>query len=736
LTARTLPLLVAGLAFFASGASALVYQVAWQRILALHTGVGIASVAMIVASFMAGIGLGSHLGGTLSTRLSPSRALRTFGLLEIGIALFGMVSCGLYYDLLYRQGSWLYASPAVGGVLHFAGLLPPTLLMGMSLPFLVRALVHDVGQAGRTVGFLYGINVLGAGVGALITPWLLLRFFGVRGAVMFAVGGNLIAAASVLLLLRAWSRRGDETAPVVEDARPPERRPFALWMTLYALSGFCALALEILWFRVVDVGAKGTAFTFGTVLAIYLLGSAIGALVGATWADRLRRPLLVFVSLQAAILIYAGLGVLAIARLPVDTPVYEWLFGYWRAAQGFRLGTDRDFESLVRLYLVFPSLLYLLPTVLMGLSFPVLQRAVHDDPRTSGRKVGFLQAANIAGCTAGSLLVGLVLLQWIGTTGTMRLLLGCGLVFIAVGWRHHGPRPAIVALGAVLLVLMVALPGPSAFWQRMHGLESGPALFDEDASSVAGVTPQGGRFWFVFVDGKSHSVLPYGDDEHTLLGAVPAVIHPKPVEVAVVGLGSGNTAWAAGCRSETRRIRVFEIASPQIRLLRELDRRERFPRLRAFLEDPRVGIEIADGRHALQLDDRRYDLIEADALWPWSAYSGNLYSSEFFDLCARRLKPGGVVCTWAPTPRIAETFARVFPQAIDVGGILVGSLDPLPFDVAGWTRRAESPEVRDYLGRHATRGLRRALRGARRLTPQRGTSVNRDLNPRDEFAAP
>ena len=163
---------------------------------------------------------------------------------------------------------------------------------------------------------------------------------------------------------------------------------------------------------------------------------------------------------------------------------------------------------------------------------------------------------------------------------------------------------------------------------------------------------------------------------------------------------------------------------------------ERFPRLRAFLDDPRVGIEIADGRHALELDERRYDLIEADALWPWSAYSGNLYSSEFFDLCARRLKPAGVVCTWAPTPRIAETFARVFPQAIDVGGILVGSLDPLPFDVAGWTRRAESPEVRDYLGRHATRGLLRSLRGARRLTPQRGASVNRDLNPRDEFATP
>jgi spermidine synthase len=727
---------VAGLAFFVSGVSALVYQVAWQRILALQTGVGITSIALIVAAFMAGIGVGSHLGGVLSTRVLPRRALLTFALLEAGIAVFGVLSCPLYYDLLYRHGSWLYASPVTGGILHFAGLLPPTLLMGMSLPFLVRALVDDVGRAGRTVGFLYGVNTLGASAGALLAPWVLMRLFGIRGAVMIAAGGNLLAAASVLLLLRASARARVEGSASVTPGTSPERRRFSLWMALYALSGFCALALEMLWFRVVDVGVKGTAFTFGTVLAIYLLGFAGGALAGAAWADRLRRPLLVFAALQAGVLVYAGLGAVAIAHLPTGTPLYDWLFGYWRAAQGFRLGTDQDLESLLRLYLLFPSLLYLLPTVLMGLSFPVLQRAVHDDPKTSGRKVGFLQAANIAGCTAGSLLVGLVLLESLGTTGTLGLLLACGLVFVAVGWRHHGPHPALVALGSALVLLLVVLPDQQAFWQRMHGREGGPALFDEDASSVAGVTPQGGPFWFVYVDGKSHSVLPYGDDAHTLLGAVPAVIHPEPREAAIVGLGSGNTAWAAGCRPETRLVEVFEIASPQTRLLRELDRRVNFPRLHRLLRDPRVDVVTADGRHALSLGDARYDIIEADALWPWSAYSGNLYSVEFFELCSRRLKPGGLVCTWAPTPRIAATFTRVFPQAVDVGSILVGSLDPLPFDPVTWTARATSPEVTEYLGRHAARGVLRALRGARRVDPPRDLRLNHDLSPRDEFATP
>ncbi len=489
-------------------------------------------------------------------------------------------------------------------------------------------------------------------------------------------------------------------------------------MMLYGLSGFCALALEILWFRVVDVGAKGTAFTFGTVLAIYLLGFAGGALAGATWADRLRRPLLVFTSLQAAILVYAGLGAVAIARLPVDAPLYGWFFGYWRAAQGFRLGTDQDLESLAAPLPRLPEPALPGPDRAHG---AVVPGPAARGPRRPARRAGARWASSRpptspaarrgAFSSASS--------SWSGSGPRARWACSSRVVSSSWPWAGattaRGPRSSSWA--GLLALLLFFLPGQQAFWQRMHGRDGGSALFDEDASSVAGVTPQGGRFWFVFVDGKSHSVLPYGNDAHTLLGAVPAVIHPAPLDAAIVGLGSGNTAWAAGCRPETRRLKVFEIASPQMRLLRELDRREEFPRLRHLLRDPRLDVETADGRHALGFDEARYDLIEADALWPWSAYSGNLYSVEFFELCSRRLKPGGVVCTWAPTPRIAATFARVFPQAVDVGGILVGSRDPLPFDVEAWTARARSPEVTGYLGRHAARGVLQALRGARRITP-------------------
>ncbi len=153
------PLALVTAAFFVSGAAGLVYQVAWQRILALHSGVGIYSIAMIVAAFMAGLGIGSHLGGRLSTRTTtPGGALALFGALEAAIGVFGALSAWIYYDLLYLRAGWLYAPAWRAGVLHFLGLLLPTTLMGMTLPFLVRAMVRDVGTAGRTIGSLYGVN--------------------------------------------------------------------------------------------------------------------------------------------------------------------------------------------------------------------------------------------------------------------------------------------------------------------------------------------------------------------------------------------------------------------------------------------------------------------------------------------------------------------------------------------------------------------------------------------------
>jgi predicted membrane-bound spermidine synthase len=731
-----------GVAFFLSGAAALVYQVVWQRILTLHTGIGVVSVSLIVAAFMAGLGLGSHLGGVLSARVSPRRALRLFALLELAVGLFAAISCRLYYDGFGAFAAGLYATTAGAALAHFTAFLLPTTLMGMSLPFLVRATVRETSSASRVIGALYGVNVLGASLGALLAPWVLIRFLGMPGAALTGTVANLVAAAAAL----AAGHRADPadgTATGVSAAVAvgvPAPGPFRLWTLLYALSGFLALSFEIAWFRLMDVAVKSTAYTFGTVLCLYLLGLGAGSLVGGRHAVRLERPLEAFLDYQLLLLGCAGAAVALVAGLPPATPVYGWLFDYWQHEAFFHLGADWNVGALARLYFLLPLALFGVPTVLMGLSFGALQRAVQDDPATSGRKVGILQAANIAGCTAGSLATGLVLLERIGTAGTVRLLVALfGVVFLLVRARTAGLDRAWLARAAALLLVLVALPSNDRLWKRLHGVtaDTPPFFIGEDASAVSAIFPGERDRWRVTVNGLPHSWLPF-EGIHTLLGAVPALIHPAPEELAVIGLGSGETAWAVGCREETRHVRVFEIAASQHRLLEQVAVVAPFPSLLELLSDRRVTLEVADGRQALARDERRYDVIEIDALYLTSAGSGNLYSIEFFELCARRLKPGGLLCSQKPARRVGLTFAEAMPYALDFGNMVVGSNEPITIDPATWETRLLRPRVARRFDAGTIEGIRDRLNDAHaaRRNPTARVGFNRDLFPRDEFGTP
>jgi len=482
-------------AFFLSGTAALVYQVTWQRILALHSGVGIYSVAIIVAAFMLGLGAGSHAGGVASARLTPRAALRGFAFIELGIAFFGALSIAVYYDWLYVHAARLYEPLWRAALLHVLALAAPTFLMGMSLPFLVRATVRSVPTAGETVGRLYAVNLIGAAVGAALTPWVLIRLSGMRGAALFAAGAN-VAAALIVLAARPAADAPDEDAIAAAPAPTPTAGflPLSAWALLYALGGFCALSLEMLWFRLADVALKATSFTFGTVLCVYLLGMAAGTWAGVPVARRVRDPLRVFLRCQAGVLVWAGSAVFVLARLPSATPPLPTLLAYWAAPRPFNLGTDWSAGTLLLLYVAVPAFLYGVPTFLMGLSFAVLQRAVHDDARTSGRKVGLLQACNIAGCVAGTLIVGLGTLGWWGTTGTLRALMIAGLVFVAVMAARRRLAWDMLTLGGALVALTLFLPGQSQLWLRLHGDAGGEAMVEEDATGMAAMIPAGGRW--------------------------------------------------------------------------------------------------------------------------------------------------------------------------------------------------------------------------------------------------
>jgi len=245
----------------------------------------------------------------------------------------------------------------------------------------------------------------------------------------------------------------------------------------------------------------------------------------------------------------------------------------------------------------------------------------------------------------------------------------------------------------------------------------------------------------VHANGLGQSALPYGG-LHTVLGALPAMVHPAPVSVAIIGLGSGDTLFGVGGRSETQRIDSIEIIVPELETLQQLDRRRHYPALRMLLQDPRVQHWFTDGRTLIRKASRRYDIIEADALRPTGAYAGHLYSVEYFELLRDRVNPGGLAVTWAPTERVVDTFVKVFPHVLEFGHMAIGSTMPLSFNREVILDRVRLPFTRDYYRRGAvdieTLLAPYLVREPRVFGPEidRGTllDVNRDLFPKDEFA--
>ncbi len=760
--------------FFASGFAALLYQVIWQRLLAIFSGADVFSVTIVVGAFMGGLGCGSLAGGHLADRVSRSTCLALFAAAELAIALFAVGSKAFFYDFLYgKLGGLALPIPLLALVL-FLSVVWPTFFMGVSLPLLARGLTSSLEAAARTVGSLYGWNTLGAAAGAFVTTWFLLRRFDFATVLWVGAALNFSCAASVLPLRRLLGRELDPTAAPAPFRGPaPARAPvfgLAGWLCLYALSGAVALSLEIAWFRILGVIVKSTSFTFGTLLAIYLTGVASGSIVGARALARPPpRPAARFLAIQAGIALYAALSlsifVLAMDRLSLLDPLWR----YFDAPKPLAIATAlaelsshplgflsslSPSASVARLflllYLIVPVALIGPPTFLMGLSFPYLQKAVQTDALFLGRRVGWLQTANIAGSLAGSVLTGFVLLPAFGTPGTFRLLAALAGFFVLLWWRarrESRPRPATLVAAVSTVVLAVGgVPRSEAFWSKLHATLPDRVVLAEDASGLSLIRPaqRGRQGHVVLAGGLELSAIPFGAYEgaHTLLGALPLLLHPHPKRVGVIGLGSGDTTFAAGGHPEVEEIETIEIVGSQLEALRAFEREHGYAGIRLLFSDPRFRFVVGDGRTHVRLDRRKYDVIEADALRPSSAYAGNLYSLEYFALLRRSLRPGGLAVTWIPTPRVEDTFLRSFPYVLLLHEIAIGSETPIPFDREALLARCDDPWVRSWyesVGIPLRRVLeaRLARRAPRLVGPDQDRSVysdvNSDLFAKDEF---
>ena len=757
------------LVFFLSGFAALLYQVVWQRLLMIFSGADVYSATLVVAAFMGGLGAGSLWGGRAADRLGPAGSLRAFAAAELMVGLFGLASKGVYYDSLYGRYPHLAATPALTAVVLFATLLAPTFLMGLSLPLLARGLTRNLHATPRMIGTLYGFNTLGAAAGAFTAPWVLIPKFGLERSLWIAAALNVLCAVVVARVARSARTSDQQSSPAQCADRDRDvgsgAGPFTpgTWVAIYGLTGFVALGFEITWFRLLGVLLKSTSFTFGTLLAVYLGGLGAGAAVGARIAARSRRAGATFLGLQYALTLYAALSMIGlVAAIAAGRPIklvrflgsYDPVDVYGtldqiRGVPWSSLDALTPAADFAVLYLVVPAILIGPPTFLMGMSFPYLQKATQVDFARLGRRLGILLASNISGGVIGAVAFGWLFLPALGTAGSLKLLVATGAIIgvwlARVAWRDSGWRGVSGVVGVVVVTsaAVLAMPDAATLWARLHATTPHHVLFDEDGAglSLLKLNHATSATTEVYVNGLGQSWLPYGNI-HTALGTLPAFIHAAPTDVALIGLGSGDTAFGAAGRGEIRRLVSIEILGAQRRTLERLLRLQGYPGLRAVLTDPRIEHRVGDGRAFLVQADRMFDVIEADALRPSSAHAGNLYSREYFDLVSRRLKPGGLAVTWAPTERIRSTFLGVYPHVLAFAGdIWIGSDSPIPFDRDTVTRRlAAERHYYEAAGVHILEVLRPYLQspplqfgpGDRRAA----TEINTDLFPRDEFALP
>ena len=731
-----------------SGAAALMYQVVWQRWLVFTVGLSTVSIGIIVAGFLSGLGFGYLGGGRLADRLTPRQALFTFAALEAGIAVSALLSGPVLYGWLPSLGQLGPGAPGLTYAVVLLLLLPPTFLMGASLPVLSRSIRLDtvLAQSGL-ISRLYYANTLGGAVSAVLTVFVLAAHWGFDGAVRFGASLNVLCTLGGLYLSR-WHPAAPATAPAATAvARAAETAPAPSWWLGWLGHAFAAgltgIAWEVLAFRVVENIVKSRAQTFAIILGVFLAGLAFGGLLGDTLRDRLgARRRRVFLASQTLMYLWLAACVTVLLavleRTDVARPWLAFIASYEPYTPGPLLAVN---------YVLLPAVVLFVPALFMGFGFSLSQQLLQTSLAAVGRRLGLVQFVNIVGCVAGATLTTQVAIPWVGTSGGLKAVALIGLGYALVWWREAARRwqPAVATVALVGAIL--AVPAQDDLWRVLAGQrDQGRLHYREDASGVSsirmrlGVRPAAD----VFANGLGQSVLPRTlDPHHVLLGAIPAFAHPAPVRVGIIGVGSGGTLWGASASPRTEQIVAWEVMASQPALLVEYAERTGDTAVSWFARDPRIVIRHADGRHALRTSDDRYDVIEADALRPSSAYAGNLYSIEFFQLLRSRLRPGGLAATWVPTPRVLEGMRRVFPHVVFLGDLVaLGSDAPITIDWPAVRARLSDPRVTAHFAEGQIDIVELlapvfAKGGAELppLGPFDPRAVNTDMHARDELPA-
>jgi spermidine synthase len=702
--------------FFFSGAGGLVYEVVWMRLLVNVFGATTLAFTTVLAAFMAGLAIGSYIFGRVADR--SRRSLRIYGLLQLGIGAVAFavpLLVGLaerFYPAMPESvaGSfWLLSLVRFGWCTLI--LIVPTALMGGTLPVLTKWSVRTGLSIGRGAGILYAINTFGAVLGAAAGGFYLVPRLGLPTSAGVAAAVNIAIGAIILL--------SSGRAPAEAESRPssrPEPRersapavgrpemPPALTLLLFAVAGFCSLAYEVLWTRVLVVFMPSTTFAFTTMLTTFLLGIAVGSAVLTRFVDRLRSPAF------ALGLVEAGIAAGAVASLTT--------FGRFPDLAAPLTGGSVAWSRVITGQFLLAFVIMIVPTLLMGAAFPLVARLRAAGRSAAGRTVGSVYASNTVGSILGSFVAGFILIPTLGIQPSIALVavgnLGIALVAFARSATPTRTRAtAAAAAVAVAAVLVIAAPFgvPIALSPVIEGFMDGRSeilFYDEGITATVTVIENPVRdVQGFFIDrwpvvGTSHD----GMRTVKLLAHLPIAAAADARDVAVVGYGMGMTAWTVALHPDVERIDVIELSEGVVDASRFFESVNH-----NILEDPRVRLVVGDGRNHLAMTEDKYDVISCDPIHP-TLGSGALYTRDFFQLMHDRLKPGGAAVQYLPFHKLARadfamlirTFRSVFPHGTvwngSGHGVLLGTLEPTVFDIDRLERMTtQSPALREELER-------------------------------------
>ena len=708
--------------FFLSGACGLIYEVVWMRMLTLIFGATAFATSTILASFFAGLALGgAYFGRLIDKGRNP---LRVYALLEGGISVFAFlmpVLLGIVtwaYVAISRQFEiGFYGISLVRFVLAFLVLMLPATLMGGTLPVIVKFFARKPEKLGWHVGQLYALNTLGAVVGTVSAGFFLILMLGVKEASYAAGVVNLLIAVVVFTLQR---RLGEGTAEASDpevvkgrkpggagegspSALPPKTVRLALWAI--GISGFCALAFEVFWTRALVFYLDNSTHAFTTILTAFLLGIGIGSLLIAAFIDKGRRLLGWLGLIEVLIAISA---ILAIPILNNSTPVFERM-------AGAPLDSMLPWKWMGVRFINSLSVM-LLPTILMGMAFPLATKIYTREMSRVGTGLGNVYAINTVGGVFGSLMAGFVLIPLIGVQKGILLVAAVNAVIgfvllLAEPAMKYGARVTAVVVGG--LVFLVA-GAPYLIGQGMtltsyyEGLEIDEILsYEEGIGATVKVYRDIYGDRIISVNGFPVAGEPpeYQDAQKALAHFPLLLSKAQNPRVAIIGFGAGGTSWGV-LQHDVAFVDCVELV-PAVPRAAHL-----FPEVNhGVLDDPRYNLILNDGRNYALVTDKEYDVISIDATSPKMAGNGSLYALDFYQLLKERVSEDGIVVQWIPyhllsdgeVKMTAKSFMTAFPHSslwfspLRQNAVLIGTQEELEIDFGALAAAFEDSRIREEL---------------------------------------